>query len=180
MRSYMALITLMVLNAPIMAISLIQPNSSHSMNETPGLLHSISTPRDTTFGGRQTTDRHSGTHTWYSQLSDQRLYVSSSRPSALTWLLGSFTAVVPSPSCLQQPPCHSLPVTVTSYFVPYSIGPYFASTRIFQHYMYWLDRRSSFGRHPPGVKDFTIIIWFSVSQVKQVVGGSNIPQDNQL
>ena len=47
----MALITLMVFNAPIMAISLSQPNSSHSINETPGLLHSISTQRHTTFGG---------------------------------------------------------------------------------------------------------------------------------
>ena len=40
----------MVLNAPIMAISPRQPNSSHSINETPGLLHSISTQRHTTFG----------------------------------------------------------------------------------------------------------------------------------
>ena len=47
----MALITLMVFNAPIMAISLSQPNSSHSINETPGLLHPISTQRHTTFGG---------------------------------------------------------------------------------------------------------------------------------
>ncbi len=46
----MALITLMVFNAPIMAISLSQPNSSHSINETPGLLHSISTQRHITFG----------------------------------------------------------------------------------------------------------------------------------
>ena len=46
----MALVTLMVLNAPIMVISLSQPNSSHSINETPGLLHSISTQRHTTFG----------------------------------------------------------------------------------------------------------------------------------
>ena len=46
----MALITLMVFNAPIMAISLSQPNSSHSINETPGLLHSISTQRHKTFG----------------------------------------------------------------------------------------------------------------------------------
>ena len=55
----MALITLMVLNALIMAISLSQPNSPHSINETPGLhsinetpglLHSISTQRHTTFG----------------------------------------------------------------------------------------------------------------------------------
>ena len=69
MRSYMALITLMVLNALIMAISLSQPNSPHSINETPGLhsiketpglhsinetpglLHSISTQRHTTFRG---------------------------------------------------------------------------------------------------------------------------------
>jgi len=47
----MALITLMVLNAPIMAISLSQPNSSHSINETPGLFHTINTRRHTTFGG---------------------------------------------------------------------------------------------------------------------------------
>ena len=56
----MALLTLMVFNAPIMAISLSQPNSPHSINETlglhsinktPGLLHSISTQRHTTFGG---------------------------------------------------------------------------------------------------------------------------------
>ena len=56
----MALITLMVFNAPIMAISLSQPNSPHSINETlglqsiketPGLLLSISTQRHTTFGG---------------------------------------------------------------------------------------------------------------------------------
>ena len=55
----MALITLMVFNALIMAISLSQPNSPHSINETPGLqsikktpglLHSISTQRHTTFG----------------------------------------------------------------------------------------------------------------------------------
>ena len=56
----MALITLMFFNAPIMAISLSQPNSPHSINETPGLhsiketpglLHSISTQRHTTFWG---------------------------------------------------------------------------------------------------------------------------------
>ena len=47
----MVLITLMVFNAPIMAISLSQPNSPHSIKETPGLLHSISTQRHTTFGG---------------------------------------------------------------------------------------------------------------------------------
>ncbi|KAL5582150.1 hypothetical protein UlMin_014592 [Ulmus minor] len=40
----------MVFNAPIMAISSMQPNSSHSINETPGLLHSINTQRHTTFG----------------------------------------------------------------------------------------------------------------------------------
>ena len=51
MGSYMALIILVVFNAPIMAISLSQPNSSHSINETLGLLHSISTQRHTTFGG---------------------------------------------------------------------------------------------------------------------------------
>ena len=66
----MALITLMVFNAPIMAISLSQPNSPHSMNETLGLLHSISTPRDTTFGEENGQDTDyaqrrtlSGTHT---------------------------------------------------------------------------------------------------------------------
>ena len=54
----MALITSMVFNAPIMAITLSQPNSSHSMNETPGLLHSISTPRDTTLEKNGHTLRH--------------------------------------------------------------------------------------------------------------------------
>ena len=73
----MALITLMVFNAPIMAISLSQPNSSHSINETPGLLHSISTQRHTTFGDPGI--RHLSI---LSQI--LRLYVSSSRPSALT------------------------------------------------------------------------------------------------
>ena len=42
----------MVFNAPFMAISSMQPNSPHSINETLGLLHSISTQRDTSFGGR--------------------------------------------------------------------------------------------------------------------------------
>ena len=46
----MALITLMVFNALIMAISLSQPNSPHSIKETPGLLHAISTQRHTTLG----------------------------------------------------------------------------------------------------------------------------------
>ena len=46
----MALIILMVFNAPIMAISPRQRNSSHSIKETPSLLHSISTQRHTTFG----------------------------------------------------------------------------------------------------------------------------------
>ena len=55
----MALITLMVFNAPIMAISLSQPNSSHSINETPGLLHSISTQRHTTFGDPRSDPRSS-------------------------------------------------------------------------------------------------------------------------
>ena len=53
----MALIILMVFNAPIMAISLSQPNSSHSINETPGLLHSISTQRHTTFGDDRSDTR---------------------------------------------------------------------------------------------------------------------------
>ena len=59
----MALVTLMVLNAPIMAISLSQPNSSHSINETPSLLHSISTQRHTTFGGyRSDTSQYALRH----------------------------------------------------------------------------------------------------------------------
>ena len=41
----------MVFNAPIMVISPMQPNSSHSINEAPGFLHSINTQRHTTFGG---------------------------------------------------------------------------------------------------------------------------------
>jgi len=40
-----------------MAISLSQPNNSHSINETPGLLHSISTQRHTTVGGPLNTHR---------------------------------------------------------------------------------------------------------------------------
>ena len=80
----MALITLMVFNAPIMAISLSQPNNSHSIDETPGLPHSISTQRHTTFGGRN----HIPDQTPFSLLNtysdSKRLYVSSSRPSALT------------------------------------------------------------------------------------------------
>ena len=47
----------MVFNVPIMAISPRQPNSSHSINETPGLLHSISTQRHTTFGDIEQTPR---------------------------------------------------------------------------------------------------------------------------
>ena len=88
----MVLITLMVFNALIMAISLSQPNSPHSINETPGLhsineapglLHSISTQRHTTFGDP-------GSYLWsqFSQLNtysdSKRLYVSSSGPRALT------------------------------------------------------------------------------------------------
>ena len=41
----------MVFNVPIMAISSMQPNSPHSINETLGILHSINTQRHTTFGG---------------------------------------------------------------------------------------------------------------------------------
>ena len=43
-----------VFNAPIMAISSMQPNSSHSINEASGLLHSINTQRHTTFGDGST------------------------------------------------------------------------------------------------------------------------------
>ena len=75
----MALITLMVFNAPIMAINLSQPNSSHSINETPSLLHSISTQRHTTFG-----DDRSDTSQLNTYSDSKRLYVSYSRPSALT------------------------------------------------------------------------------------------------
>jgi len=46
----MTLITLMVFNAPIMAISLSQPNSPQAFNETPGLPHPRNTQRHTTFG----------------------------------------------------------------------------------------------------------------------------------
>ena len=53
----------MVFNVPIMAISLSQPNSSHSINETPGLLHSISTQRHTTFGDDRSDLSAHSTHT---------------------------------------------------------------------------------------------------------------------
>ena len=68
----MTLITLMVFNAPIMAISLSQPNSPHSINETPGLhsiketpglLLSISTQRHTTFGDDRSDLSAHSTHT---------------------------------------------------------------------------------------------------------------------
>ena len=59
----MALITLMVFNAPIIAISLSQPKDSHSINETPGLLHSISTQRHTTFGDAGSALSAHSTHT---------------------------------------------------------------------------------------------------------------------
>jgi len=52
-----------------MAISLMQPNSSHSIKETPGLLHSISTQRHTTFGG----DRSDPPNHITSQLTQLRL-----------------------------------------------------------------------------------------------------------
>ena len=51
----------MVFNAPIMAISPMQPNSPHTINETLGLLHSIDTQRHTTFGGSPV--RHTLRHT---------------------------------------------------------------------------------------------------------------------
>ena len=73
----MALITLMVYNAPIMAISLSQPNSSHSINETPGLLHSISTQRHTTFGG---TPDHISDHSSLSSTHTQTPRDSTSPP----------------------------------------------------------------------------------------------------
>ena len=83
----MALITLMVFNAPIMAISLSQPNSPHSINETPGLLHSIR-PKGTQPLGGESDVRSYPDQTPLSSLStytdSKRLYVSSSRPSALT------------------------------------------------------------------------------------------------
>ena len=82
----MVLITLMVFNALIMAISLSQPNSPHSTNETPGLhsineapglLHSISTQRHTTFRG--TPDRISD-HSSLSSIHTQTPRDSTSPP----------------------------------------------------------------------------------------------------
>ena len=80
----MALITLMVFNAPIMAISLSQPNSSHSINKTPGLLHSISTQRHTTFGDPGSYPDQTPLSSLSTYSDSKRFYVSSSRPSALT------------------------------------------------------------------------------------------------
>ena len=62
----MALIILMVFNAPIMAISLNQPNSSHSINEAPGLLYSINTQRHTTFWGPldSNSDTQTSSNSW--------------------------------------------------------------------------------------------------------------------
>ena len=97
----MALITLMVFNAPIMAISLSQPNSSHSMNETPSLLHSISTQRHTTFGGHR-SDTLSDTQTL-------RLLLLQTKCSHLT--LGflhcrSAKQSLPTATAAPQPPGH--------------------------------------------------------------------------
>ena len=80
----MALITLMVFNAPIMAISLSQPNNPHSINETPGLLHSISTQRHTTFGGPLSLsilDTQTSSNSWTTLVYSIQ---SSSKPRALT------------------------------------------------------------------------------------------------
>ena len=110
----MALITLMVFNAPIMAISLSQPNSPHSIKETPGLhsieetpglLLSISTQRHTTFGGPRN-------HTSDQTLSDTqtlRLLLLQTKCSHLT--LGflhrrSAKQSLPTATAAPQPPGH--------------------------------------------------------------------------
>ena len=101
----------MSFNATIMAISSLQPNSPYSINETlglhsineapglhsineapglhsiketPGLLHSISTQRHTTFGDARLIPDQTPLSALSTYLDSKRLYVSSSRPSALT------------------------------------------------------------------------------------------------
>ena len=90
----------MVFNALIMAISLNQPNSSHSINETRGLLHSINTQRHTTFGGHradtsQYTLRYSNST---SPPPDQVLSSDSWVPSA--------KQALPTATAAPQPPGH--------------------------------------------------------------------------
>ena len=135
----MALITLMVFNAPIMDISLSQPNSSHSINETPGLLHSISTQRQTTFGDPDQTpiDPRSDT----SQLTQHILRLQETlRPlfqtkcSHLT--LGflhrcSAKQSLPTATAAPQPPGHG-----NIFFCSIIIWTTLHLTRIFQLHIY--------------------------------------------
>ena len=104
----MALITLMVFNALIMAISLSQPNSSHSINETPGLLHSISTQRHTTFGDIG-SDSQITSHITLSDTQTLRLLLLSTKCSHLTlgFLHGrSAKQSLPTATAAPQPPGH--------------------------------------------------------------------------
>ena len=95
----------MVFNAPIMAISPRQPNSSHSISETPGLLHSISTQRHVTFGGhRSDTSQYTLRHEETLRLLLQ------TKCSHLT--LGflhrrSAKETLPTATAAPQPPSHS-------------------------------------------------------------------------
>ena len=129
----MALITLMVFNALIMAISLSQPNSSHSINETLGLLHSISTQRHTTFGGaRSDIDQTPDT-----TLSDTQTlrFLLQTKCSHLT--LGflhrrSAKQTLPTATTAPQPPGHGNIFFCSIIIWTLLLHP----TRVFQYYMY--------------------------------------------
>ena len=151
----MALIILMVFNAPIMAISHSQPNSSHSINETPGLLHPISTLRHTTFGGSRSDTSQLTQHILRLQETLRLLFQTKCSHLTLGFLHGrSAKQSLPTATTAPQPPGHGniffcSIISWTLLCILHGSSKY---------HMYLLDRRSSFGRHPPGVKDFTIIV----------------------
>ena len=103
----MALITLMVFNAPIMAISLSQPNSSLSINETPGLLHSISTQRHSTFGGPRIISLNTLLSAQHNQETLRLLFQTKCSHLTLGFLHGhSAKQSLPTATAAPQPPGH--------------------------------------------------------------------------
>ena len=107
----------MAFNAPIMAISSLQPNSLYSINETLGLLHSINTQRDTTFGGSRTDN---STHTCNSWITLDPLHLVlllfetlrlllPTKSSHLTLMFQhrrSYKPIMPTAIVASQPPGH--------------------------------------------------------------------------
>jgi hypothetical protein len=112
----MALITLMVFNALIMAISLSQPNSPHSINETPGLqsiketpglLLSISTQRHTTFRGAEIISLNTHLSAQHNQETLRLLLQTKGSHLTLGFLhRRSAKQSLPTASAAPQPPGH--------------------------------------------------------------------------